>query len=66
MLQNFAPDTIRVSLSKMANNLPGLCRHAKSNSVIYLPKLIDEYKLDRDSAVSWLKLLSDIVNAMGR
>ena len=64
VLQNFAPDAIRISLTKMANRLPGLCRNAQSDSIIYLPKLIDEYKLDGDSNLSWLNLLTDAVYRM--
>lgn len=64
-LQNFAPDAIRVSLSKMSDRLPALCRMAGSNSIIYLPSLIDEFNLNNGSPVSWLNLLTDAVNAMG-
>lgn len=63
-LQNFAPDAIRVSLSKMADRLPNICRVAGSNSIIYLPSLIDEFNLNNGSPVSWLNLLTDIINAM--
>ena len=64
LLQNFAPDTIRVSLSKMANRLPALCRMTGNDSVIYLPNLIDEFNLNNDSPVSWLNLLTDAVYGM--
>ncbi|MGF1541102.1 MAG: DUF1998 domain-containing protein, partial [Pleurocapsa sp.] len=64
-LQNFAPDTIRVSLSKMSDRLPALCRMTGSDSIIYLPSLIDGFDLNNGSPVSWLNLLTDAVNAMG-
>ncbi len=63
-LQNFAPDAIRLSLSKMTDRLPNICRVAGSNSIIYLPSLIDEFKLNNGSPISWLNLLTDIINAM--
>ena len=63
-LQNFAADAIRVSLSKMADRLPALCRMAGSNSIIYLPSLIDQLNLNHGSSVSWLNLLTDAVYGM--
>lgn len=63
-LQNFAPDAIRVSLSKMVDRLPALCRMAGSNSIIYLPSLIDGFNLNNGSPVSWLNLLTDAVYGM--
>lgn len=63
-LQNFAPDAIRVSLSKMADRLPALCRMAGSDSIIYLPSLIDKFNLNNASPVSWLNLLTDAVYGM--
>jgi len=63
-LQNFAPDAIRVSLSKMADRLPALCRMAGSDSVIYLPSLIDKFNLNNAFPVSWLNLLTDAVYGM--
>ena len=56
-LRNFAPEAIRVSLSKMADRLSALCSMAGSDSIIYLPQLVDEFKLNQDSTVSWLSLL---------
>lgn len=63
-LQKFAPDAIRVSLSKMADRLPALCRIAGSDSIIYLPSLIDKFNLNNASPVSWLNLLTDAVYKM--
>jgi ATP-dependent helicase YprA (DUF1998 family) len=63
-LQNFAPDAIRVSLSKMTDRLPALCRMACSNTVIYLPSLIDGFNLNNGSPLSWLNLLTDAVYGM--
>lgn len=65
-LQEFAPDAIRVSSFKMAERLPALCRMAGSDSIIYLPSLIDEYNLNNSSSVSWLNLLKDAVSEMQR
>ena len=63
-LQDFAPDAIRVNLPKMADRLPSVCRIASSNSMIYLPRLIDGFNLNNGSPLSWLNLLTDIVNSL--
>jgi len=65
-LQNFAVNANRLSLSQVAERLSPLCRMASSASIIYLPKLIDEFDLNNGSPLSWLNLLSDAVYAMQR
>lgn len=63
-LQKFAPNSNRISLSLIADNLPAICRAAAPDTLIYLPKLTDEFGLNKGSNLSWLNLLTDAVYSM--
>ncbi|OYE00768.1 DEAD/DEAH box helicase [Nostoc sp. 'Peltigera membranacea cyanobiont' 232] len=63
-LQKFAPNSNRISLSLIADILPAVCRAAAPDTLIYLPKLIDEFGLNKGSNLPWLNLLTDAVYSM--
>nr|MBA3924616.1 DUF1998 domain-containing protein [Nostocaceae cyanobacterium] len=61
-LQNFARNSYRVDLSGI--DLTALCRSATSDTLIYLPQLIDKFGLDNVKNKSWLNRLTDIVYSL--
>jgi ATP-dependent helicase YprA (DUF1998 family) len=63
-LQKFALNSSRISLSLVADNLTAICRAAAPDTLIYLPKLTDEFGLNKDSNLPWLNLLTDAVYSM--
>ncbi len=63
-LQKFAPNSNRINLSFIADNLPAICRKAAPDTLIYLPRLTDEFGLNKGSNLPWLNLLTDAVYSM--
>ncbi len=63
-LQRFAPNSNRTDLFLTVDNLLAICRTAAPETSIYLPKLTDEFGLNKGSNLPWLNLLTDIVYSM--
>ncbi|MDV2996630.1 MAG: ATP-dependent RNA helicase DbpA [Chroococcidiopsis sp. SAG 2025] len=57
LLQSFAPDANRISLTRMASELDRYCTMAGANSIGYLPSISQPFTLQR---------LTQIVEALGR
>ncbi len=61
-LQSFASGSYRVTLGAVADELPVLFRTAQT-ATLYLPQFQDEWKLNHNAPMPWLRFLTDAVNA---